>query len=132
MPVAWYRDGEARRFIVLGYVPWCAGLNLVWEVAHCTAGDVLIGTAALLIALMLGREGPLPLWHWRRIVVAMLVLGPGYTISGEWLNTTFFRWSYSEMMPTLALGGIALGVSPLLQWLVLPPLALYLAGRRQR
>ena len=150
MPVAWYHDGEARRFIVLRYLPWFAGLNLVWEVAHlplytlwkeaspgylaftvahCTAGDVLIGSAALAIALMLGREGPLALWRWRRIVMVMVVLGPGYTVFSEWLNTTLFRWSYSAMMPTLVFGGITLGVSPLLQWLVIPPLALHLARR---
>jgi len=73
--VRWYRDPDARRFIAR-YLAWLAGLSLVWEVAqlplytiwseapaskiafavaHCTAGDVLIGAAALLIALLAMR-----------------------------------------------------------------------------
>ena len=147
----WFHDREARRFILFRYLPWLAGLNLAWEIAqlplytvwkeaspgyvafavvHCTAGDILIGAASLAIALMLGREGGLPQWHWRRIVAVTLVLGPAYTMFSEWLNTVLFRWSYSEAMPTLAFDGIRFGVSPLLQWLVIPPLALYLARRR--
>ena len=147
---AWYLDRDARRLIVFRYLPWLAALDLVWEmaqlplytlwkeasapylvftVAHCTAGDVLIGAASLALALMLGREGPLASWRWRRVVGLMLLLGPGYTIFSEWLNTTLFRWSYSDLMPTLELAGIRIGLSPLLQWLVIPPLALHLARR---
>jgi len=61
--------------------------------------------------------------------LSALLLGPGYTIFSEWLNTTLFRWSYSDLMPTLKLAGIEIGLSPLLQWLLLPPLALFLARR---
>jgi hypothetical protein len=35
-------------------------------------------------------------------------------------------------MPTLKMAGIYIGLSPLLQWLVLPPLALYLGGKFRR
>jgi hypothetical protein len=149
--VRWFRDRQAWAFIARGYLPWIAGLNLAWEtlqiplytiwteasagaiafaIFHCTGGDVLIGAVALALALTLGREGPIAHWHWRRIVGLMLLLGPGYTIFSEWLNTTLFRWSYSELMPTLNLAGIKIGVSPLLQWLTLPPLASYLARRK--
>ena len=124
MTMPWFRDREAWAFIARGYLPWLAGLNLVWEalqiplytilaeasagyivfaIFHCTLGDVLIGSASLALALILGREGPLAQWHWRRIVGVMLILGPGYTMFSEWLNTTLFRWSYSELMPTLSL-----------------------------
>jgi hypothetical protein len=146
----WFHDRAARRFFACRYLPWLATLNLVWEIAqlplyslwteasfaykafaivHCTLGDVLIGAASLALALILGRERQLATWHWRRIVVLMLLLGPGYTIFSEWLNTTLFRWTYSDLMPTLDLAGARIGLSPLLQWLVLPPLALRL-GRR--
>lgn len=149
MTMPWFRDREARVFIARRFLPWLAGLNLAWEalqiplytiwteasagyvafaVFHCTLGDILIGTVSL--ALILGREGPIAQWRWRRIVGLMLLLGPGYTIFSEWLNTALFRWSYSELMPTLTIAGFELGVSPLLQWLVIPPLALHLARRR--
>jgi hypothetical protein len=32
--LAWYRDRDARAVILFGYLPWLAGLNLAWEVAH--------------------------------------------------------------------------------------------------
>jgi hypothetical protein len=152
MTLPWFRDREARAFIACRYLPWLAGLNLAWEalqlplytiwteasagdiafaVFHCTLGDVLIGFASLVLALMLGREQGPAQWHWRRIVVLMLLLGPGYTIFSEWLNTTLFRWSYSDLMPTLRIAGIEIGLAPLVQWLLLPPIALYLARRNQ-
>jgi len=151
MTAQWFRDREAWAFIGLRYLPWLGGLNLAWEalqiplytiwkeasagyiafaIFHCTLGDLLIGSASLGVALILGREGPMAQWRWRRIVALILVLGPGYTVFSEWLNTTLSHWSYSQLMPTLNIAGIEIGVSPLLQWLVLPPLALYLARRR--
>jgi hypothetical protein len=150
MTTPWFRDREAWTYIGRRYLPWLAVLNLAWEslqipmytiwtqasvsyvafaIIHCTLGDVLIGFSSLVLALMLGREQGAAQWHWRRIVVLMLLLGPGYTIFSEWLNTTLFRWSYSDLMPTFEFAGIEIGLSPLFQWLLLPPLALFLARR---
>ncbi len=148
---AWYRDRDARSLIFFGYLPWLGGLNLVWEtaqlplytlwreasagtiafsVAHCTAGDIAIGVAALLMVLILGRERALSQWRWRRIALWTALAGAAYTVFSEWNNTAILgSWAYSELMPTLKVAGIDIGWSPLLQWLVLPPLALFLAGK---
>jgi hypothetical protein len=150
----WFQDRQVWRAIAFGYLPWLAALNLTWEVAHlplytlwkeaepayiafsvahCTLGDVLIGAAALLTALITGREGALAEWRWRRIAVITAFLGVGYTIFSEWMNLTILRsWTYAESMPKLELAGIEIGVTPLLQWLVVPPLALYLARKTPR
>jgi len=151
---AWYQDRDARSLIAFGYLPWLGGLNLVWEttqlplytlwseasagtiafsVAHCTAGDIAIGAAALLIVLILGRERAVAQWRWRRIAVWTALAGTAYTVFSEWSNTAILgSWAYSELMPTLNVAGIDIGLSPLLQWLVLPPLALYLGGKSRR
>jgi hypothetical protein len=150
VPVAWWRDRRVWKLVGLRYVPWLGGLNLVWEiaqlplytvwkeatpgaiafaVAHCTAGDMLIGSASLLLALVITRAQAIEHWRWRRIVTLMLILGPGYTIFSEWLNTTLFRWTYSELMPTISVAGVTVGWTPLLQWLLIPPLALHLTRR---
>ncbi len=151
---AWYRDRDTRSLIAFGYLPWLGGLNLVWEtaqlplytlwteastayiafsVAHCTAGDIAIGAAALIMVLILGREGVLAQWRWRRIAVWTALAGAAYTVFSEWNNTAILgSWAYSELMPVLKLAGIDIGLSPLLQWLVLPPLALVLAGKFRR
>jgi hypothetical protein len=145
----WYRDPAALRFLAFRYLPWFAGLNLAWEVAHvrlytlwseaepvyiafsilhCTLGDVLIGIAALLLALMAGREGSLKDWHVARVAAVTAILGTGYTVFSEWMNITLLRsWIYAESMPRLAIGDFEIGISPLMQWLVVPPLALYVA-----
>lgn len=134
------------------YVLWLAGLSLAWEVlqtplytlwmeerpayvafsiVHCTVGDVLIGSASLLLALILGREAAPAQWHWWRIAALLLLMRAGYTIFSEWLNTSFDRWTYSELMPTLKAAGKEIGLSPLLQWLLVPPLALHLSRKRE-
>lgn len=153
-PAQWYRDRDARFLIVAGYLPWVAGLNLAWEAAHvslytlwheaeasyvafsvvhCTAGDVVIGTAALLLALIFGQETSLARWRWRRIAALTALAGTAYTIFSEWMNTTVSgAWTYAEAMPRLELASIEIGASPLAQWLLLPPLALYLARKTRR
>jgi hypothetical protein len=46
------------------------------------------------------------------------------------MNTFVLRsWEYSALMPRVSLGDIELGLSPLVQWLLIPPLALWLAFR---
>jgi hypothetical protein len=49
-----------------------------------------------------------------------------YTAFSEWANTRLWEgWGYGPGMPTI----FGLGLTPLLQWIVLPPLALRLLTR---
>jgi hypothetical protein len=147
----WYRDKSALRFIALRYLPLFAVLNYAWEwahvrlytiwveadigyisfaVAHCTVGDVLIGTAALAAALTLSREGPVHSWRRARIAILSAVFGAAYTVASEWMNVSIRRsWAYAESMPTVNLGSFEIGLTPVLQWLVIAPLTLYLARK---
>jgi hypothetical protein len=147
----WYGDAAARSLILRRYLPWLAALSLAWEiaqlplymlwneatpahiafaVAHCTVGDVLIGNAALAAALVVTQAPALAGWQWRRIALVTAIVATSYTAFSEWMNTFVLRsWEYSELMPRVSLGDIELGVSPLAQWLVIPPLALWLASR---
>ena len=145
----WFRDREALRLIGLRYLPWLAGLNLAWEiaqlplytlwhdasaswvafsVAHCTAGDALVGVSALALALVVTRAAEPARWRWGRVAILTSVFAVTYTAFSEWMNVVLLRsWEYSELMPVLALGGIRIGASPLLQWVLVPPLALWVA-----
>ena len=153
-PEAWYRDPATRALIVRRYLPWLFAFNLAWEiaqlplytiwreasagyialaVAHCTVGDLLIGAAALAIALVATRAGPATDWRWRMIAVVTTLIGVAYTFTSEWMNTSLRQsWQYSDLMPTLELGSATVGLSPLTQWLLVPPLALYAAHRTSR
>lgn len=152
--MSWYRDRAALQFIALGYTPWLVLLNLAWEIAqlplytlwteatpgymafavlHCTAGDLLIGTSALALVLTITREQELARWHWARVAALSALAGAAFTAFSEWRNTTVLgSWAYSELMPTLEAAGVEIGVSPLAQWIALPPLALYLAIETRR
>lgn len=149
--MSWYRDKTAVVFLVGRYLPIFASLNVAWEiaqlplytlwreataayiafaVAHCTAGDILIGTAAFVLALTATRARSLAEWRWASVAALTTVLGLAYTAASEWMNTTLREaWQYSEAMPTIGIAGVRIGLSPLAQWLAIPPLALYLAKR---
>jgi len=52
------------------------------------------------------------------------VLGIAYTAYSEWQNVYVrHAWSYSDAMPLIQVGSIAIGLSPLLQWIVAPGVA---------
>jgi hypothetical protein len=138
---------------IRSYLAVTVGASLVWEAAHvslygiwergtaaqiafavlhCTAGDLLIALSAIAAALVLAGS---PNWPGERFfVVAALtiVFGLAYTVFREWLNVSVRgSWSYSPRMPTVP--PFNTGLSPLLQWLVVPGIALTAArGQRRR
>ncbi len=144
----WHADRAAWRLIGLRYLPLFAGLNLAWEiaqlplytlwhegspafiifsVAHCTVGDVMIGAAALALGLIVTRAAEVEQWHFVRLALVTVLAGTVYTVFSEWMNTvTRQSWAYSELMPVLPLFGAEIGLSPIAQWLILPLLALWL------
>lgn len=92
-------------------------------VLHCTVGDVLIALATVTAALLaLGS----PSWPEQRFAAVMLgtvAVSVVTTIAVEYLSTVVWQsCAYTEAMPTLPWFGT--GVSPVAQWVVLPPLAL--------
>ena len=110
------------------YMLWTTGTrqNRVFAVLHCTAGDVAIAAGALLMALALFGRPQWPKQNAALVFAASLALGLGYTIYSEWLNISVRgSWAYSNLMPTVPVLGT--GLAPLLQWLVVPALALWLA-----
>ncbi|MBW3661220.1 MAG: hypothetical protein KY397_06260, partial [Gemmatimonadetes bacterium] len=61
-------------------------------------------------------------------LAAMVLFLVATTVLLEWLSVDVWRrWDYARSMPTLPLTGT--GLAPLLQWLLLPPLAIWLARR---
>ena len=106
------------------YTLWttASAAAIAWAVLHCTAGDVLIAAVAFVVARVMARGLP------RHAFVTVLVsAGVTYTIFSEWLNVSVSgSWAYAPEMPVVPPFGT--GLSPLLQWVVLPPLAVWLAS----
>jgi len=87
---------------------------------------VLISSAALLDALVVGGNGRWPNARFRTVAATAVFAGLAYTIFSEWLNTGIRgSWAYTEWMPTVPL--IGSGLAPVLQWLVVPPAAFWWA-----
>ncbi|HVS64651.1 MAG TPA: hypothetical protein VMT85_14240 [Thermoanaerobaculia bacterium] len=62
-------------------------------------------------------------------LAAFLATGVAATIVLEWLATeVWHHWEYGPRMPTLPVLGT--GLAPLLQWLLLPPLLIWIVRRQ--
>jgi hypothetical protein len=125
-----------------------APLSLIWEFAHlplytiwweqplrdsltaavhCTFGDVAVAFGCFMIASVFIR--------FMNLIKTTLVFGGLLIILGvtatailEVLSTQVFsRWSYAPAMPVLPL--LEIGLSPLLQWIFVPTIALVLLAR---
>jgi hypothetical protein len=98
----------------------------VWAVLHCTAGDAMIAGLSLLIALAIFATPSWPNDRTISVFAVLLVLGIVYTIYSEWMNTTVrANWAYSDLMPIVPI--LSIGLTPLLQWLIIPALAMWVA-----
>jgi hypothetical protein len=135
-----------RRYLIV-----IAVANLVWEclhlplytiwregslyenafaVVHCTLGDVLIALSALVLALFLLGDSGWPQSRYLVVAGAAMCFGLAYTIFSEWLNVVVrASWAYSNLMPVISIGKLRLGLSPIMQWIVIPAAAFALAYR---
>ena len=114
------------------YTLWRTGTagEKLFAVFHCTFGDLLIALASLALGLVLAGHREWPVRRFGAVATLTLAFGLGYTAFSEWLNIVVREtWAYSELMPVVPVFGFEVGISPLLQWIVVPALALHLARR---
>lgn len=103
--------------------------SIAYAAIHCTLGDVCIALAALIGSVLSLGNGRWPSERYLPVAIGAVVLGLGYTAYSEWLNVYVRKsWSYSELMPLV----FGLGLSPLLQWVLIPSSILKLFRRCQR
>ena len=110
------------------YTLWSTGTlrQQAFAVVHCTLGDAMIAGLSLLLALALFARATWPRVSVARVYWASFAFGVGYTIYSEWLNINVRgNWAYSDLMPVVPV--IGTGLAPLLQWFVVPTLALWVA-----
>lgn len=142
-------SAHSERAIFARWLIWMLVLNLLWEVlqlplyavppspipfykayalVHCTVGDGLIAAGIYVGAALVAG------WRWPldapgRGLAVLLPLGIAYTAYSEWRNVyVTASWAYDRLMPTLA----GIGTAPLAQWLVLPPVAIWLLRNIRR
>lgn len=103
-------------------VEWCS---------RATLGDAVILLSAYWLVALATRTRRWILAPTAPQLALFVVAGLAVTVaierlalSGRW----FQGWSYAPAMPVVV--GLGIGVAPLLQWLVLPPLVVWLVGRQ--
>jgi len=105
------------------YTIWSTGTprEIMFAIVHCTAGDFLIAALSLVAALLLLGGNAWPNARFIPVMIATLSLSLSYTIYSEWANTVLHQtWAYSNLMPKLP--PFSTGLSPLLQWIIVPSL----------
>lgn len=109
------------------YTDHVRGLSyVVWSRLHCTGGDLMILVVTFWVVSLMARSRA---WAtaerlWPKLL--FVVGGLAYTVFSEWFNTTIREtWTYTESMPQV----FGFGLSPLLQWAVVPPIVLCLMAR---
>lgn len=104
--------------------------KIAFAVIHCTGGDAMITGLSIMGALLLFGNRRWPEEHYIAVAAPAVIAGVAYTIFSEWHNTEVRNsWAYSSLMPTLP--GLGTGLSPLLQWLVIPITAFWWARPRR-
>jgi hypothetical protein len=103
-----------------------------WEgIKLCTAatfGDVGFALTAFWVTSAIARSR-----HWfldpgAALMALYIGVGIALTVGFEYYYTNItLRWTYSELMPLVPPFGT--GLSPLLQWLTIPPIVVWLARR---
>lgn len=103
--------------------------HAVRECSWAALGDVGLLVAAFWLAATVERNRGWMTHPRPRSVAVFMAAGLVATVALEWLATTQWdRWQYAERMPTLP--GLGTGLAPVLQWLVLPPLLIWLVRRQ--
>jgi hypothetical protein len=102
------------------YTIWAEadGMSVAWALLHCSLGDVVIALAMFALAgIVLWRADWPASRPWAGGVI--VVIGAmAFTAWSEWYNVyRAGNWGYTASMPMIS----GIGLSPLLQWLILPP-----------
>ena len=148
-----FTDRAEWLFVLRRYIAFSAIGHLIWETAHiplytiwtegswseiafaivhCTGGDLLIAMSTLLLSLFVVSAPAWPEARAGRVLLLAVVFGVSYTVFSEWLNIVIrAAWAYRDIMPVVPV--LDAGLTPLLQWMIVPSLAYWAAiGRRTR
>ena len=99
---------------------------ILYGLAHCTLGDLLILLVIYEVIALLFQDR-----YWYRAPriackgLLFTLLGTAYTIYSEHVNVRIKgTWGYTELMPLIP--GMEIGGMPFLQWLLIPPVLIWL------
>lgn len=93
---------------------------------HCAGGDLLILLAAFYATSLIFRSRFWFLAKGWKPALTFITLCLAYTVWSEWFNTQVaLSWEYAPAMPQIS----GIGLAPVAQWILVPPLVLFFARR---
>ena len=131
---------------------WGLALNAAWEWAQCaylydmsgsTVWKGAVWMSAAVVAdgfIVLAVAGLAWLLNGKRRLAApdakgwaaLLGVGLAAGVFLEWVARVLNLWNYGPLMPTLPVGGVTVGLAPLVQMTLLPAFCVWLATRRKK
>jgi len=114
------------------FIDMTSDLNtIIWYRIHCTLGDSIILIIGYVLMSFYYRNFS---WVHNSNVkhhAVFVVMGVIYTLFSEYLNVYInHSWSYSGYMPLLPI--VNIGLVPLFQWIILPPVVIFITKRQIR
>lgn len=98
---------------------------ILYALAHCTVGDLLILLVLYEVIALLNRNRH---WYANNVMssgILFTLFGVGYTVYSEIVNVHVKGiWGYTDLMPIVPVFDI--GGTPFLQWVLIPPVLLWL------
>ncbi len=103
--------------------------TIVWYRFHCTLGDVMISLGSFWLVALISKTRTWFLNPTKARLLLFVAFGVSYTIFSEIKNVSLNRlWAYSDIMPVIPY--IDVGVIPIIQWIILPPLLVFIVRRQ--
>ncbi len=103
--------------------------TIIWYRLHCTFGDILISLGCFWLVSLIFRSR---MWFLKLTTIKMVLFiafGVSYTAISEMRNVRIVEsWAYSDLMPVIPYIGV--GVVPLIQWIIIPIILLFIVRRQ--
>ena len=92
---------------------------------HCTFGDVLLTLGSFWLVSIVSHTRRWPVKLNRLNFIGFIMIGIIGTVISERINVHLLNsWSYNQSMPVIP--WLKVGLTPFLQWIVIPPVAILL------
>ena len=93
---------------------------------HCTFGDVILTLVSFWLVSIANRNRRWILHLNGVTFIGFIMVGVIVTVVSERVNVHILKsWTYNQLMPIVP--GLKVGLTPFLQWVVIPPAVLLLA-----
>jgi len=103
--------------------------TVVWFRFHCTLGDVLICLGSYWLTALIFRNRRWFLNPTAKSISLFIAFGVAYTVFSEIKNVAIRKlWAYSELMPVIP--HLHVGLVPIFQWIILPPIVIFITKRQ--